>query len=97
LREYEVIVVLKPDLDEEARSQVIERVEGWLGSADDDSTELNVKHWGQRNLAYPIMKYTEGYYLLYDLELDPTKISDIERNILYMDDVLRHLLVRKQS
>ena len=97
MREYEVIVVLKPDLDDEARSQVIERVEGWLGYSEDESTDLTVKHWGQRNLAYPIEKYTEGYYLLYDLELDPTKISDIERNILYLDDVLRHLVVRKQS
>lgn len=97
MREYEVIIVLKPDLDEETRSQAIERVDGWLGVADDDSTDLNVKHWGQRNLAYPIQKYTEGYYLLYDLELDPTKISHIERNILYMEDVLRHLIVRKPS
>lgn len=97
MREYEVIVVLKPDLEDKARSDVIERVEGWLGYSDDDSTEAKAKHWGQRNLAYPIKKYTEGYYLLYDLELDPTKVNDIERNILYLDDVLRHLVVRKQS
>ena len=95
MREYEVTVVLKPDLEDEARSEVIGRIEGWLQPEGEETGEMKTDHWGQRSLAYPIRKYTEGYYLFYDMELDPSQISAIERNILYMDDVLRHLIVRK--
>jgi small subunit ribosomal protein S6 len=95
MREYEVTVVLKPDLDDDARNQVLERVEGWLAQGENDEQKLEVDHWGQRTLAYPIRKINEGYYVHYKATLDPTTIHEIQRNILYVDDILRHLLVRK--
>jgi small subunit ribosomal protein S6 len=95
LREYEVTIILKPDLDEEARSQVVERVEDWLTHGEGDEFKPVADYWGQRALAYPIKKYTEGYYILYNAKMDPKRISDVERNILYVDDILRHLVFRK--
>lgn len=95
MREYEVTVVLKPDLDDDARTEVLERVEGWLSQEENEGNELAINHWGQRLLAYPIEKFTEGYYVHYVASLDPTVVHEVERNILYVDDVLRHLVVRK--
>lgn len=95
MREYEVTVVLKPDIDDDARSQVVERVKGWLTQGEGDEGNLVVDHWGQRVLAYPIKKYTEGYYVHYNATLDPTAVHEVERNILYVDDILRHLIIRK--
>ena len=85
MREYEVTVVLKPDLDGEALAGVIERLVGWLTHGDNDNDAPQQDHWGHRALAYPIDNYNEGYYILFDAQLDPSRIAEIERNIIYTE------------
>jgi len=97
VRDYEVIVVIKPDIEDEVREKLVERLESWLTHGEEESDKPEVNHWGNRTLAYPIQKYQEGYYIFYDAKLDPTQISEIERNITYQEDLLRHLIVRKES
>jgi small subunit ribosomal protein S6 len=97
MRDYEVTVLIRPDLDEDGRAQVIERVTGWLTQGDGEADRPVVNHWGQRSLAYPIRKYTEGYYVFYEAKLQPSTLSEIERNLTYVDDILRHLFVRKEN
>ncbi|WP_420644098.1 30S ribosomal protein S6 [Candidatus Leptofilum sp.] len=97
MREYEVTVIFQANLDDEARSTVVERVSDWLthGEAEEDKPVPNV--WGQRRLAYAIRKQTEGYYILFDAKLEPEKLPDIERNMQYTEEVLRYLIVRKEQ
>lgn len=97
MREYEVTVIFKTNLDDEARSALVERVSGWLtqGETEEDKPVHNV--WGQRRLAYPIRKSTEGYYILFEAKLDPERLTDIERNMQYADEVLRYMIVRKEE
>ena len=97
MREYEVTIILKPDLEDEAQAQLIERLEGWLTHGDGEAAKPKQDHWGRRSLAYPIDKITEGYYILFEASLDPTRIGEVERNIIFAEDVLRHLVVRKDS
>ena len=97
MREYEFTVVLKPDLDDETRAEVLTRVEGWLTQGEDDESKPTADHWGQRRLAYEINNYTEGYYVFYLARIDPPNVADVERNILYVDEILRHLVVRKEE
>ncbi len=94
MRDYEVVIILKPDIEEEDRAKLIERLEGWMSPDEEKSDTLNADQWGMRTLAYPILKYKEGYYLFYSAKLDPTQISEMERNFTYQDDILRHLVVR---
>jgi small subunit ribosomal protein S6 len=97
MREYEVTVVLKSDLDDETRAEVLARVEGWLTQGEGEAAKPSADHWGQRRLAYEINGYTEGYYVFYQAELQPAKVGETERNILYVDEILRHLIVRKEA
>ena len=97
MREYEVTVVLKPDLDDETRADVLGRVEDWITQGEGDEAKPSADHWGQRKLAYPINNYTEGYYVLYLAQMEPSSVGDVERNIQYVDDVLRHLVVRSEE
>ena len=97
MRDYEVTVVLKPDIDDEARAELIGRVEGWLTHGDQEGDAPSITHWGQMSMAYPIRKYREGYYVFFEAKLNPTQVSEIERNIQYLDDILRHLVVRNES
>lgn len=97
MREYEVTVIFQTKLDDEARSALVERVSGWLthGETDDDKPVANV--WGQRRMAYPILKNTEGYYILFDAKLDADRMSDIDRNMQYTEDILRYMIIRKEE
>ncbi len=95
MREYEITIVLKPDLDDETQVGVLGRIEGWLTQGEGDEGSTLSDHWGLKSLAYPIDNYTEGYYVYYEVDLDPTNLREIERNIVYVDDVIRHLVVRK--
>ncbi len=97
MREYEVTVVLRPDLDDDTRAEVLGRVEGWLTQGEGENASPSADHWGQRRLAYEINGHTEGYYVFYHASLEPSNIGEAERNILYVDEILRHLIVRKEA
>ena len=97
MRDYEVVLLLKPDIEDEDRSDLIERLEGWMTHYEEESDLLDADHWGLRTLAYPIRKYEEAYYIFYNAKLDPKVISEMERNFTYQDEVLRHLVVKAES
>ncbi|MFO7663650.1 MAG: 30S ribosomal protein S6 [Chloroflexota bacterium] len=94
MRDYEVTVILQPQLEETERNQVIEQLDDLLVPGSKEEA-LVANHWGLRQLAYPIRKFTEGYYILYEAKIDPTRIRDIERNMEFNEDILRYLVVRK--
>jgi small subunit ribosomal protein S6 len=97
VREYEVTIVINPTIDDEARNEIIERVQRWLTTGDDEGSEPAVNQWGQRALAYPIKGNRDGYYVFYEAKMEPARMHEVEREILYVEDILRHLVVRKNS
>jgi small subunit ribosomal protein S6 len=97
MREYEIAVILKPDLEDTARTELLERIEGWLTNGEDESNKPEADHWGQRTLAYPINKITEGYYVFYTANLEPSQISEFEGRMVFNDDIIRHLVIRKDQ
>lgn len=97
MRDYEVTIVIQPLLEEAERTELIERLSNLLVPGSKEDGALTANHWGVRQLAYPIRKFQEGYYVLYEAKLDPTRIKDIERSLQYNEDVLRYLVVRKDD
>jgi len=90
MRNYELICIFQPELDETAFKGAVERVQSWVTEAGGsvDKTEV----WGRRKLAYIIHKQTEGQYVLMNITLDPKAASELERNIRFLETVLRHML-----
>lgn len=98
MREYEVTIILQPKLDEESRTQLINRVTGWLvPEAEGEENQPKIDLWGERRMAYPIRDFNQGYYVYYEVNLDPVRIKEIERNLQFVEDVLRYLIVRKED
>ncbi len=98
MRLYELTVILQADLDDEARDEIIARVMGWIPQPEgDDVPEPKVDQWGRRQLAYPINKLTEGYYVYVETPMDADGIVELERNMSYVDEILRFLVVRKEQ
>ena len=61
MNKYEIMFIVKPDVEEEARNTLIENFKSILtvngGSVD------NVNEWGLRDFAYEIKDYTKGYVI----------------------------------
>jgi len=91
MRNYELVCIVQPELDETAFKGVIERVSNWVTEAGGSVEKVDV--WGRRRLAYQIRKQREGQYVLLNVSLDPKSASELERNIRYLETVLRHMLV----
>ena len=95
MRTYELVLVVKSTVKEADRKKLLEQVKGWLGKAKVTKEE----DWGQKALAYPIKKQDAGYYVMMQLEGDPTTgsgldVKDVETRLLRNESVIRHLLLR---
>jgi len=90
MKKYELICIFQPDLEETAFKGGLERIQGWVSEAGGsvDKTEV----WGRRKLAYAIHKQTEGLYVLLNISLEAKATSELERNIRFLEPVLRHML-----
>jgi small subunit ribosomal protein S6 len=92
LRDYELILVLSPEVTEDSVEAEISKVSQFI--VDRGGTVSTVEQWGKRKLAYPIKLFTEGSYVLTRLKLKPKLTKELEANLQISEVVLRHLLVK---
>lgn len=93
MRTYEMVVIIHPDLDDEAVNESLDKIKGWIKAGNGTITE--VQEWGKKRLAYPIQKQYEGLYYLLNLELNPAENEELERNIRILEPVMRYMLIAK--
>ena len=92
---YELMYIVKPDLDDQAVQQEIERV-GQLIQTNGGQIK-KVTPWGKRRLAYTVKDNREGHYVVAEFDLDQAKVQEVERVLKISDSVFRHLLVRQDE
>ncbi len=92
MRDYELMVVYTPELDDEGVTATTERVTSMVTSRGGEV--VDVQAWGRRRLAYPITKFRDGFYTVARLKLDPTAAEPLDRSLRLAEPVIRHLLVR---
>ncbi len=90
MREYELVFIIHPDLDENATNEVVDRVKGWITEA--GGTIEKIDPWGKRKLAYPIRKQNEGQYFLVKIHMTPSSVAVLERNLRFVEPVMRFLI-----
>ena len=90
MREYELVFIVHPDLDETATGDVLEKVKGWITEA--GGTINKVDPWGKRQLAYPIRKQNNGQYFLLNIQDAPEFVAELERNLRFLEPVMRFLI-----
>jgi small subunit ribosomal protein S6 len=95
LREYELMVVLDPNLDDAAIEALNTRIQNMVTQR--GGSLENVDNWGRRRLAYPIGRYRDGVYILSRFQLPPNAAAEIERALKLTESVIRHLLVRAEG
>ena len=92
MRKYELMFIVRTDIDENDVKGVVESLKKTL--TERHAKMLEEKELGQKELAYEIKKHKTGYYFLFIVEASSDAISEFERVVLINENVLRHIVVR---
>ena len=96
MRTYEVMYIVRPNIEEDAKKAVVERFNGILSS--NGSEDLEVKDWGKRRLAYEINDFSEGYYNLVRIQAEDNEATDeFQRLAKINDDIIRYIVIREDE
>jgi small subunit ribosomal protein S6 len=92
LRDYEIVYIFAPSLEEAQVSEKLDRFHGLLtGEHGGEITATD--HWGKRQLAYEIDRQTSGYYVVEHVRAPSETLPEFERALKLDDEVLRYLVV----
>jgi len=96
MKKYEIMFIVKPDLEEGAIKGVFDSMKGVIESK--KAKILEAKEMGQRELAYEIKKYKNGYYFyLLVEEENADAINEFDRLALINENIIRHLIVKVEE
>ena len=93
MRDYEVLYIVRADLDDEKVQDAVKRVNTLIERSGGSLERTNL--WGKRKLAYEVKHQKEGSYVLQDFQFDPSRVPELEAALKITEEVLRHLIVRK--
>lgn len=94
MKNYEMIVVFKPNLEEDQRKSSLERLYDAINA---NGTLGEVEDWGQKKLAYEINYITEGHYYLVNFEAETSVVKEVERRSQIQDSIIRYMVVSKEA
>ena len=94
MRSYELVFIVHPEVDGDDFTAVVERVTSLIERNSGKITQVN--DWGLRRLAYPIQDQWEGQYVFMLLELEPHVVIGLDRSLILIEQVVRHLVVRPE-
>jgi small subunit ribosomal protein S6 len=94
MRNYEVVFIAHPELDEQALTALVEKVKGWITTGGGVVEKADV--WGKRRMAYHIRKQRDGQYVYVLVSMAPTFVQELERNLRLTESVLRFLVTSRE-
>lgn len=92
MRDYELIVIISPEVPEEEVPTNIDKIGESITSKGGSITQVD--SWGKRRLAYPIKHFREGNYVLTKFKIEPAMTAELEAALRISEKILRHMLVR---
>ena len=95
MAKYEVALIIRPELEEEAQQTLIEQLSALL-TAEGGQID-NVETWGRRRLSYPIRKVNEGFYYFVQGEFPAQVLSELDRTAKLSEDILRYMVTRQDA
>ena len=95
MRQYELLLMLDPEVDEERIEVVMAHVKSVIGEHDGEIVDED--GWGRRKLAYKIGAYSEANYRLAHLRMEGGGSTELESSLKLTDDVIRHMLLRQDD
>ncbi len=95
MRPYELMYLVPPTADEERLAAVSERLQQAVTSLGGKIEKVTPPV--RRRLAYEVAHHREGQYGVLEFSLPPTNAREFERTIRLTEDILRHIVVRRDE
>lgn len=95
MRNYELIYILKPNVEEDVKEAVLAKVKSVIEEGKGEIDKVDV--WGNRKMAYEIEDLTDGYYVLVVFKADIDVPKEVERNLKINDKVIRQMIVHVEA
>ncbi|MFZ7761056.1 30S ribosomal protein S6 [Bacillus velezensis] len=95
MKKYEVMYIIRPNIDEESKKAVIERFNNVLTSNGAEIT--GTKDWGKRRLAYEINDFRDGFYQILNVQSEARAVAEFDRLAKISDDIIRHIVVKEEE
>ena len=96
MTKYEIMFIVRSDIDEDARKNTVKALEKTL--TDSKTTITLSKELGQKEFAYEIKKMKSGYYYLYNIETSSTDATkEFDRVAGIDENVVRHLVLNLED
>lgn len=90
---YEIMFIVRPNLEEGALKEVIASYEEVLKK--NDAKIESSKDMGQKELAYEIKNFKSGYYYLYEISSKDDKAEkEFDRLANLSEDIIRHIIIK---
>ncbi len=89
MRKYETVFILDPDVKDQARTDLFDRVKNII--AKENGILLDFDEWGNKKLAYEIKKKLRGFYVCITYGGTGHLVKEFERNLRLSDDVLKFM------
>ena len=95
LRQYELLLILDPDIDERTVSPSLEKYLSVIKTDGGSVDEVDI--WGRRRLAYEINKRDEGLYAVVTFSAAPATAKELDRQLGLNESVLRTKVLRRDA
>ncbi|MDD3184763.1 MAG: 30S ribosomal protein S6 [Anaerostipes sp.] len=95
MTKYELALVVNAKIEDDARTEVVEKVKAMITEA--GATITNVDEWGKKRLAYEIQKMNEGFYYFIQFDAETAVPAELEAKLRIMEPVLRFLVVKQDA
>ena len=94
MNKYESVIIINPNLEEEAIKSLIEKISNLINT---DGKVSSVEEVGKKKLAYEIKKNKEGFYVIFKFEANPELITELERVYRITDEVIKFIVVKEEE
>ena len=95
MKAYEVLYIIRPDLDDEAIAATVDKLSEVVTS--NGGSDVAIDKWGKRRLAYEVNDYREGFYVLMNFNGEARTAQEVERIMKISDTVVRFLTTKKED
>lgn len=95
MKKYEVMYIIRPNIEDEAKQALIERFDNILTS--NGAEVIESKDWGKRRLAYEIEDFRDGFYRIIQTNATPEAVQEFDRLAKISDDIIRHIIVKDEK
>lgn len=90
MQNYLLTVLVKNDLDEKARSGLLDAIKKQFDAVTKEDL------WGSRSLSYPIQHQDKAFFAHFEFAAEQNKILALDKSIKLNEDIIRYLLTKHE-